>query len=99
MYSLKQKVFRAFNKGEEEVVLTLEEANAILAEFKQLDNKLTEYSEYLPVEVIRKECEGMFGPRPDDSRKRCVHCNQLPADNAGIECCDAYDGSFYWMDE
>ena len=97
MYSLSQKVFMAVNKGEEEVVLTLEEANAVLAEFKQLDAKLTEYSAYLPPEVIHKECEAMFGPRPDDSKRRCVRCDQFP--DGPIACCNEWDGSFYWLDE
>ena len=65
MYSLKQKVFMAVNKDEEEVVLTLEEANAILAEFKQLDNKLTEYMEYVPADVLNAEVKEMFANYED----------------------------------
>lgn len=94
MYSLAQKRMLAKQAGETEVVLTMEEAEATLANITELDRKLAEYSEYLPEEVIRKECEELFGPRPDDSRKRCVYCNELP-----VDCCDANDGSFYWVEE
>ena len=35
-----------------------------------------------------------------DSRKRCVYCKQLPVtDPDEFNCCEQYDGSFYWIDE
>ena len=101
MNSLAQKRFFAKRDGKDEVVLTMEEAEAVLEQIAELDRKLGEYSEYLPESVIRAECEEMFGPRPADSLKRCVFCDEpLPEVPVmpGDECCDSYTGSFYWKD-
>ena len=97
-YSLKQRRMTALSAGENKITLTLEEADEILEQLAQYDRKLAEYSDYLPEDVIRAECEEMYGPRPDDSKKRCVYCNTRPTDDEENPCCDGYDGSFYWVE-
>ena len=85
-YSLEQRRMMAISSGESKVTLTLEEVDEVLERLTLMDRKLAEYTEYLPEGVIRAECEEMFGPRPDDSRKRCVYCKQEP-----VDCCDDYE--------
>lgn len=99
-YSLKQRRMMAKMAGESKITLTLEEADEVLEQIAELDRKLAEYWDHLPEDVIRAECEEAYGPRPDDTKKRCVYCNQLPdIYDSGIDCCDGYDGSFYWIEE
>lgn len=98
-YSLKQRRMMALSAGESKVTLTLEEVDEVLEQLAQYDRKLAEYTEHLPEDVIRAECEEMFGPRPEDSRKRCVHCKGPVAEEGEDPCCDEFDGSFYWIDE
>lgn len=94
MYSLAQKRMMAKVAGKDEVVLTMEEAEATLASISELDQLVVKYMEHVPADVLRKEAEEMFGPRPDDSKRRCVRCHQFP--DGPVACCDEWDGSFYW---
>ena len=94
MYSLAQKRFMAKKDGKDEVVLTMKEVEATLAKISELDKLVSKYAEYVPADVLRQEAEEMFGPRPDDSKRRCVHCNQFP--DGPVACCNEWDGSFYW---
>lgn len=97
MYSLAQKRMMAKQAGETEVVLTMEEAEAVLASQHEADLLVCKYMKYVPEKILRAEQEAMFGPKPDDSKRRCVHCMQFP--DGPVACCDEWDGSFYWTDE
>jgi len=97
MYSLAQKRMLAKKGGEDFVVLTMAEVDAELAKDRELDDLLVKYQQYVPAEVLQAENEKMFGPKPDDSKRRCVHCNQFP--DGPVACCDKWDGSFYWEDD
>lgn len=96
MYSLAQKRFMAKKAGKDEVVLTMEEVEATLAKITALDQQIVKYMEYVPEDVLKAEDEEMFGPRPDDSKRRCVRCHQFP--DGPTACCNEWDGSFYWDD-
>lgn len=97
MYSLAQKRFMAKKDGKDEVVLTMEEVDAALAKNREMDDLLVKYMQYVPEEILQAEREEMFGPKPDDSKRRCVHCNQFP--DGPVACCDEWDGSFYWNED
>ena len=62
MNSLQQKKFLAKKAGDTEVVLTMEEVDAILSQIKDLDQKLAECMEHLPSHVYDK----LFGDMFDD---------------------------------
>ena len=96
MYSLLQKRMIAKVAGKDEVVLTMEEIESTLAHIKELDLQIVKYMEYVPADVLTVETEEMFGPKPDDSTRRCVHCDQYP--DGAVACCNKWDGSFYWND-
>lgn len=97
MYSLSQRRMMAKLAGKDEVVLTMEEAEATLETIRQMDLKLVEYMEYVPEEILQAEREEMFGPKPDDSKRRCVRCKQFP--DGPVACCNEWDGSFYWAED
>ena len=52
MYSLAQKRFMAKKEGKDEVVLTMEEAEATLAQISELDELVAKYMEYVPDEIV-----------------------------------------------
>jgi hypothetical protein len=54
MYSLAQKRMMAKQAGENEVVLTMEEAEAVLAHIKEQDQILTDWMDYVPDELVAK---------------------------------------------
>jgi len=97
-YSLAQRRMMALSAGENRITLTLEEADEILEQIAEMDRKLAEYWDHLPEEVQQAECEEMYGPRPDDSLKRCIFCNQPPAAEGDDPCCKEFSGGFYWED-
>jgi len=97
MYSLAQRRMMAKKEGKDAVVLTFYEADAQLAKIRELDEQIVKYMQYVPEDVLRAEAEEMFGPKPDDSKRRCVRCNQFP--DGPVACCDEWDGSFYWIED
>lgn len=97
MYSLAQKRMMAKAAGKDEVVLTMEEAESTLSRIEELDLLTVKYMEYVPADVLKAEAEKMFGWKPDNSKRRCVHCNQFP--DGPTACCNKWDGSFYWDED
>ncbi len=61
MHSLSQKRFFAIRDGEDEIVLTMEEADAILAFMREQDLRLCKYMEYVPDDVLKAETDEYFG--------------------------------------
>lgn len=60
MYSLRQKQFLARKEGKNEVILTMEEADRILLQIKDLDRKLAECMPFLPADVYARLFGNMF---------------------------------------
>ncbi len=60
MSSLNQKVFIAKRKGEDEVVLTLAEAQATLDKIRDMDLRLAKYMEYVPEDVLKADTEKLW---------------------------------------
>ena len=52
MHSLAQKRFLAKKDGKNEVVLTMEEAEAILAQISELDQTIAKFMDYVPEEIV-----------------------------------------------
>ena len=65
MHSLAQKRFLAKKDGKDEVVLTMEEAEATLAQISAMDLQVCKYMEYVPEDVLKAEQEEMFGDRDE----------------------------------
>lgn len=65
MYSLAQKRMMAKRDGKDEVVLTMDEAEATLANLSELDKVITEWMEYVPDEIV-------------DKFINCQDCNKHP---------------------
>ena len=60
MHSLAQKRFFAKRDGKDEVVLTMEEAEATLAKISELDILVAKYMEFVPDEITDVDiaCKG-----------------------------------------
>ena len=56
-YSLAQKRFFAKRDGKDEVVLTMEEAEAILAGIAAQDRLIAKYMDYVPENVLKEDDE------------------------------------------
>lgn len=54
-YSLAQKRFFAKRDGKDEVVLTMEEAEAILAGIAAQDRLIAKYMDYVPENVLKED--------------------------------------------
>jgi len=57
MYSLAQKRFFAKRDGKDEVVLTMEEAEATLESMRQMDLLIAKYMDYVPEDVLKEDDE------------------------------------------
>ena len=55
MYSLAQKRFMAKRDGKDEVVLTMEEVESILAQLSNLDGLVAKYMDYVPEKVLNAD--------------------------------------------
>ena len=63
MYSLAHKRFFAKRDNKDEVVLTMEEAEATLATLAEQDRLIAKYMEYVPEDVLAADDEelGIYG--------------------------------------
>lgn len=57
MNSLAQKRFFAKRDGKDEVVLTMEEAEATLESIRQMDLLIAKYMDYVPDDVLKEDDE------------------------------------------
>lgn len=57
MYSLAQKRFFAKRDGKDEVVLTMEEAEATLESIRQMDLLIAKYMDYVPEDILKEDDE------------------------------------------
>lgn len=65
MYSLAQKRFFAKRDGKDEVVLTMEEAEATLSTIAEQDRLICKYMEYVPEDVLKADAEELYGEHND----------------------------------
>ena len=55
MFSLKQKHFLAKREGKSDVVLTMDEAEAVLSQIREQDLLIAKYMEYVPDDVLKAD--------------------------------------------